>query len=44
MAINTEKYSEVINELNGKATLVAVSKTKPVSEIKELYELGQRDF
>jgi pyridoxal phosphate enzyme (YggS family) len=26
------------------ATLVAVSKTKPVSDILELYELGQRDF
>src|ERR1043166_7053854 len=25
-------------------TLVAVSKTKPVSDIKELYDLGQRDF
>ena len=27
--INKEKYQEIINELNGKATLVAVSKTKP---------------
>lgn len=25
-------------------TLVAVSKTKPVSDIQELYDLGQRDF
>ena len=25
-------------------TLVAVSKTKPVEEILELYNLGQRDF
>ena len=44
MAINTEKYKEIINELNGKATLVAVSKTKPVEDIKALYDLGQRDF
>jgi PLP dependent protein len=44
MAINTNKYKEIINELNGKATLVAVSKTKPIEDIKALYELGQRDF
>lgn len=44
MAINTEKYQELINELKDKATLVAVSKTKPVEDIKALYELGQRDF
>lgn len=44
MAINTEKYRELINELKDRATLVAVSKTKPVEDIKALYELGQRDF
>ena len=44
MAINTERYKEIIEELKGKATLVAVSKTKPVEDIKALYELGQRDF
>lgn len=44
MAINTEKYQEIINELKGKATLIAVSKTKPVEDIKALYEMGQRDF
>jgi pyridoxal phosphate enzyme (YggS family) len=44
MSINTKKYQEIINELNGKATLVAVSKTKPVEDILELYNLGQRDF
>lgn len=44
MAVNTEAYSGIIDELKGKATLVAVSKTKPPSDIKELYELGQRDF
>ena len=27
-----------------KVTLVAVSKTKPVEDIKELYDLGHRDF
>jgi len=44
MSINTEKYKSLLTELNGKATLVAVSKTKPVEDIKALYDLGQRDF
>lgn len=44
MAINTEKYGEIIEELKGRATLVAVSKTKSNEDILELYNLGQRDF
>jgi len=44
MSINKEKYKEIIADLNGKATLVAVSKTKPAEDIQALYELGQRDF
>ncbi|MEP7111515.1 MAG: YggS family pyridoxal phosphate-dependent enzyme [Ferruginibacter sp.] len=44
MAINTEKYKSILAELNSKATLVAVSKTKPIADIMELYDLGQRDF
>jgi PLP dependent protein len=44
MSINKKKYEGIINELDGKATLVAVSKTKPVEDIIELYNLGQRDF
>jgi pyridoxal phosphate enzyme (YggS family) len=44
MSINIEKYKEILEELNGKATLVAVSKTKPIEDILALYELGQRDF
>ncbi len=44
MSINTKKYEEIIQELNGKATLIAVSKTKPAEDILELYNLGQRDF
>lgn len=44
MSINKEKYNEVIKELSGKATLVAVSKTKPVEDIEALYDLGHRDF
>ncbi|MEO7306788.1 MAG: YggS family pyridoxal phosphate-dependent enzyme [Ferruginibacter sp.] len=42
--INKEKYQEIINELGGKAILVAVSKTKPIEDIQALYDLGHRDF
>src|SRR5258708_31976061 len=44
MAVNPEKYKEILAELNGRAQLVAVSKTKPTEDIQALYELGQRDF
>ena len=44
MSINKEKYHDIISELNGKATLVAVSKTKPIEDIQALYNLGHRDF
>jgi pyridoxal phosphate enzyme (YggS family) len=45
MPINTTVYQSVIEELkSSNTTLVAVSKTKPVSDIEALYKLGQRDF
>lgn len=44
MAVNAEKYQELIRELGTKVTLVAVSKTKPAADIQALYDLGQRDF
>jgi PLP dependent protein len=45
MAVNKEAYLAISNELNNSGvTLVAVSKTKPASDIQELYELGHRDF
>jgi PLP dependent protein len=44
MAINKEMYKTIIEELGAGITLVAVSKTKPVEDIRELYDLGQRDF
>jgi hypothetical protein len=44
MGINIEKYKAIITELDSKATLVAVSKTKPIEDIEALYNLGQRDF
>jgi PLP dependent protein len=45
MPVNKEAYKIILEELKVKAaTLVAVSKTKPVEDIQELYALGQRDF
>lgn len=45
MAIQTAAYREIQTNCKQHATtLVAVSKTKPVSEIQALYDLGQRDF
>jgi len=44
MAINTAQYESILHQLDGRATLVAVSKTKPIEDIRALYELGQRDF
>ena len=43
VAINT--YKELTNELAASGvTLVAVSKTKPASDIEEMFQLGQLDF
>src|SRR5215211_1419125 len=45
MAVNKEAYKKLIAEFEKhNVTLVAVSKTKPVDDIKELYDLGHRDF
>lgn len=45
MPVNSELYKEISSELQEKnVTLVAVSKTKSVEDILELYHLGQRDF
>ena len=45
MPVNEKTFLELTTELqSNQVTLVAVSKTKPVSEIRELYHLGQRDF
>ncbi|MBS1597686.1 MAG: YggS family pyridoxal phosphate-dependent enzyme [Bacteroidetes bacterium] len=43
MGVDASKYKEIIGEL-GDVKLVAVSKIKPVEDIKALYDLGQRDF
>lgn len=45
MAINISAYSIIKSYLDEQhVQLVAVSKTKPVEDILELYHLGQRDF
>jgi PLP dependent protein len=45
MSVNKESYEQLIADLGSHhVSLVAVSKTKSVEEIKELYDLGQRDF
>ena len=45
MYVNSETYHRILAETAVKnATLVAVSKTKPVEAIRELYALGHRDF
>ncbi|AEV32588.1 pyridoxal phosphate enzyme, YggS family [Owenweeksia hongkongensis DSM 17368] len=41
VAENIKQFSKA---LEGKATLIAVSKTKPVEDIAEAYEAGHRDF
>lgn len=45
MAVDKAIYQKLREELDAKGvTLVAVSKTKSIAEILELYEMGQRDF
>jgi PLP dependent protein len=45
MHVQTENYYRILKEAQAaNATLVAVSKTKPVDAIRELYDLGHRDF
>ncbi|HRQ50062.1 MAG TPA: alanine racemase, partial [Agriterribacter sp.] len=45
MAVNIEAYQSIKKELESRrVALVAVSKTRPVSDIQILYDLGQRDF
>lgn len=43
--VNIEAWESLISEFAERGvTLIAVSKTKPVSDILELYNLGQREF
>lgn len=45
MAVNISAYNNIKSYLDEQQVqLIAVSKTKPVEDILELYHLGQRDF
>lgn len=45
MSVDKEKYEKIISQCGASgATLVAVSKTKPIADIQALYALGQRHF
>lgn len=45
MSVDRQAYERILSGLSASgATLVAVSKTKPVEDIQSLYALGQRDF
>src|SRR6478672_11960361 len=45
MLVNKDNYYKISEEVKSRnGILVAVSKTKPVEAIKELYDLGHRDF
>ena len=45
MAVNKQSFTDVTKVLREKeCQLIAVSKTKPISDILELYNLGQKDF
>ncbi|HRE51448.1 MAG TPA: YggS family pyridoxal phosphate-dependent enzyme [Flavitalea sp.] len=44
MAVNKEKYHQLIQTFGHKTRLVAVSKFRTTDEIMEFYRLGHRDF
>ena len=41
---NIEKACRKAGRSRSEVTLIAVSKTKPVEMLREVYDLGQRDF
>lgn len=44
MKVNKDKYQEILSSFTNKEVLVAVSKIQPIHLIRQLYDLGQRDF
>ena len=44
MSMLTDRYKEIQKSIPNEVTLVAVSKTKPVSELQEVYDAGHRVF
>ena len=39
-----QNYENILRQIPADVTLIAVSKTRTVEEIRQLYDLGQRDF
>ncbi len=44
MPFNTEKYNSLKQSIPTGVTIIAVSKTKPIEDLQEAYEIGVRDF
>jgi len=44
MPFNTEKYKSLKQSIPSGVTIIAVSKTKPIEDLQEAYEIGVRDF
>ena len=44
LMVNVDDLNSIRTAIPQHVTLVAVSKTKPVSDIQEAYDLGVRDF
>jgi len=44
MSFNSETYHSIQSEIPSEITIVAVSKTKPMEDLLEAYEIGVRDF
>ncbi len=44
MAFDVVQYNKIINQLSPEVLLLPVSKTKPVSDLMEAYEIGVRTF
>jgi len=44
MPFNIEKYNSLKSTIPTDVTIIAVSKTKPIEDLQEAYEIGVRDF
>lgn len=44
MPFQTSVYNSLKNQIDSNVTIVAVSKTKPIADLQEAYEIGVRDF
>jgi len=44
MPFNIEKYNSLKSAIPTDVTIIAVSKTKPIEDLQEAYEIGVRDF